>query len=135
MIKELPISEWVAALRSGEYQQGRGTLTRILDGGTKQHCCLGVACHVAGAQVFGQQKGQTFYNFPLERDGAGHAHGFFIGLTLNDLGKAFTGPEENYGQSKLYTMNDDEGKTFDEIADFIEANYDTTKALRFLVDD
>src|SRR2546423_13169889 len=37
---------WVAALRSGEYKQGTGTLERTVDGETR-HCCLGVACRVA----------------------------------------------------------------------------------------
>jgi hypothetical protein len=39
----------VAALRSGEFEQTRSTLTRIYDNGTTKNCCLGVACHVARA--------------------------------------------------------------------------------------
>lgn len=34
--------KWAAALRSGEFKQGRGRL-RTSDGG---HCCLGVACEL-----------------------------------------------------------------------------------------
>lgn len=34
--------KWVAALRSGEYEQGRGYLNR-----GEQFCCLGVLCEVA----------------------------------------------------------------------------------------
>jgi hypothetical protein len=33
--------EWIAALRSGEYEQGRGSLCR-----NGRYCCLGVACAV-----------------------------------------------------------------------------------------
>lgn len=36
----------VEALRSGEYQQGEGSLRRNLEGDPK-FCCLGVACDVA----------------------------------------------------------------------------------------
>lgn len=44
---------WVDALRSGEYQQGEGTLERIItaDDSAEEtgrcYCCLGVACRVA----------------------------------------------------------------------------------------
>lgn len=134
MIKELPISDWVAALRSGEYKQGKGTLTRILPGDEKAHCCLGVACHTARAKVNMLSYNCTVYQFPTEDEDYA-IHGRFGGLTAEDLAAAFIGPEENRGQSKLYTMNDDEDASFTEIADFIEANYDVTKTLRFLVDD
>lgn len=35
--------QWVAALRSGEYEQGRGALRT----GNGQYCCLGVLCDLA----------------------------------------------------------------------------------------
>lgn len=37
--------KWLAALRSGEYKQGRGAL---YNAGTKGYCCLGVLLSVAG---------------------------------------------------------------------------------------
>lgn len=37
----------VDALRSGQYQQGTASLTRIDREGNLSHCCLGVACDVA----------------------------------------------------------------------------------------
>lgn len=36
-------AQWVAALRSGEYKQGRDRLRR-----GDEFCCLGVLCHLAG---------------------------------------------------------------------------------------
>lgn len=39
-------AQWVAALRSGEYQQGKNYLTRVTPEGDK-HCCLGVLCDLA----------------------------------------------------------------------------------------
>ncbi len=39
---------WVAALRSGEFAQGRKRLAQSGDGGaTWRYCCLGVACELA----------------------------------------------------------------------------------------
>lgn len=39
---------WVAALRSGRYQQTTGKLTRLTDDGQPRACCcLGVLCEVA----------------------------------------------------------------------------------------
>lgn len=46
---EVVKTKWVAALRSGEYQQGRGYLNRTDDEGTK-YCCLGVLCEIARAE-------------------------------------------------------------------------------------
>jgi hypothetical protein len=39
-------AEWVAALRSGEYVQGRDAL-HVRHGGVSRFCCLGVACDLA----------------------------------------------------------------------------------------
>lgn len=39
--------EWVKALRSGKYEQAKGTLKQT-DGGREQFCCLGVACDISG---------------------------------------------------------------------------------------
>lgn len=38
---------WVAALRSGEYAQASGKLTRLREDGSRAHCCLGVLCELA----------------------------------------------------------------------------------------
>lgn len=35
---------WTTALRSGEYEQGQGTLTYTMADGKRKHCCLGVLC-------------------------------------------------------------------------------------------
>lgn len=44
-------NKWVAVLRSGEYQQCRGTLRRTDDEGNKSFCCLGVLCEINGHPV------------------------------------------------------------------------------------
>lgn len=109
MNKELKI-EWLAALRSGEFEQGQGYLRQ----GNK-YCCLGVLCELTA------RKGLSSPAFPAEgivADGVyqyngdtgmpSQAHDRVTGL---DLGN----------QSKLAWMND-EGKSFAEIADWIERN-------------
>lgn len=57
MPKEMPeaAKEWVAALRSGKYIQGRGRLACV-DNGVVKHCCLGVGCEVLGYE----RKGEYF---------------------------------------------------------------------------
>lgn len=40
-------TQWLEALRSGEYQQGRGELATMDANGKKTHCCLGVLCELA----------------------------------------------------------------------------------------
>ena len=39
--------QWVAALRSGEYKQGKNALRRQYEGEDAEFCCLGVLCDLA----------------------------------------------------------------------------------------
>ena len=39
-------TEWLEALRSGDYPQVRGTLKGVTEGGEVGYCCLGVFCSV-----------------------------------------------------------------------------------------
>lgn len=86
--------KWVKALRSGRYKQGRGRLLRRMARGD-YHCCLGVLCAVT------------------RRD----PQGWSLSPTLR---KKFGLRSEQ--TAALERMNDDDGKTFREIADYIEAN-------------
>jgi hypothetical protein len=40
-------AQWVAALRSGEYPQGKAGLSYPGDDGVRRFCCLGVLCDLA----------------------------------------------------------------------------------------
>ncbi|HEU5032735.1 MAG TPA: hypothetical protein VFV01_47985 [Spirillospora sp.] len=40
-------TRWVEALRSDEYQQGKGWLHQIDQAGQERFCCLGVLCEIA----------------------------------------------------------------------------------------
>lgn len=101
--------KWVDALRSGEYQQGRHAL-RSGNG----YCCLGVLCEVLGMEKYGT---------------AMYMHdGYGIGLTIPSKMAAPLGlmnpcykDAEMPIRDRLMGMNDNELKTFDQIADYIES--------------
>lgn len=126
-------AKWVAALRSGKYDQGRGQL-RSPDG---YFCCLGVLCELAVAEnvtnlikvnqdypdylvgsffayYYGEQKDQEVP--PIEvRKWAGFNHNELPDLRVDD--------EEAYGgesMTEIVTLNDEEGYTFEQLADLIE---------------
>jgi hypothetical protein len=102
--KEL-VQKWIDALRSGNYQQGQRRLRRV----NNTYCCLGVLCDIvdptkwvlvenAESFVFGQYS--MAYLPPGILDMAG----------LLKVGET------------LVRLNDYEGKSFTEIADYIETN-------------
>jgi hypothetical protein len=113
-------TKWLEALRSGRFAQTRGKLHRKNDG----YCCLGVLAEVLGCTwqtVEGKNDGDQMFPF---LDGINEAKlgtidqseiNNILGDTL--LQKAALKPRQ---QSALAEMNDN-GRTFAEIADYIEA--------------
>ena len=96
--------EWILALRSGAYKQATG---RLKDG--DRYCCLGVLCAIH-PDVIEKDNGVFVYK----------GHGATNNLPY-ELGWDLDIPIMVAGYT-LQTMNDDKGKTFSEIADWIEAN-------------
>ncbi|MEB0262874.1 hypothetical protein [Mucilaginibacter sp. 10I4] len=101
-------TKWVEALRSGEYKQGTGYLSFIYrDSASKveiRYCCLGVACSMVGIpdNLLKIEFVLPHFNMPKELIGDRVENGLVQILT---------------------NMNDREGgKSFLEIADWIEAN-------------
>lgn len=95
-------AKWVTALRSGEYEQGQSRL-RTLEG---SFCCLGVLCEVAGVQI---------------SDGGNSVVGIEDGM--DDYQPIYDLIGNSAIAAQLWRMNDGNnvgGKTFPEIADFIE---------------
>lgn len=88
-------AKWVAALRSGEYQQGD---RQLRDG--DRYCCLGVLCEVADLGITPEGK------LPLK----GGSYRIFDEMVGSRSKSMF-----------LWVMND-RGESFAEIADWIEAN-------------
>lgn len=117
---------WVAALRSGEFLQGRGRLAKPLaDGVTFEYCCLGVACELAAKVndkiVVGMTKDSL--GFPVR----GYDDDYVVlpQSVREWLGVSEGTPDVEFGDRyvSLSSLNDDLCLTFAEIADLIEAHY------------
>lgn len=89
-------AKWIAALRSGKYIQGQKYLQA--DG---KFCCLGVACDVIDSNGWKNTAGWTAV-IPSETAAR-------LNLEINV-------------QKQLWKLNDHEGRSFLEIADWIEEN-------------
>jgi len=109
---------WVKALRSGEYEQGKGQLCITWDGVSK-YCCLGVAIEELVDADWEPQEGSV---------------SSVVGWGIRGLtGRLPMEEREKIGisleaESELIHMNDgtgkyyDSDKSFSEIADWIEEN-------------
>jgi hypothetical protein len=110
--------EWLKALRSGEYKQGHATLRHIDD----TYCCLGVLCDVSIKLAgLGEWKKvhtayETVWQFVSQVD-TSDCDGSET-MPNHSLAMVFELDEEDWAE-KLASMND-EGKSFDEIAQVIE---------------
>lgn len=127
-MKQSEIKEWCAALRSGDYKQGLSALTSIMKDGTKEHCCLGVWCVLkempADDHLFTSPPndlsprdiGDVIYTFPDgDKSTAIWSDEYLTKMQITEI--------EQY---TLTRMNDT-GKSFNEIALWIEANIKPTE--------
>lgn len=92
--------KWVAALRSGEYQQGSESLCY-----NDSYCCLGVACAISGV-----------VNVP---------HQDWIKATTakdTSIPKILIGSAATSGLVYAVSTMNDSGSSFADIADWIEEN-------------
>lgn len=107
---------WVAALRSGDYKQGKYFLKQTDFKDNVSHCCLGVLCEVFGAHqetVASDRtsiKTVTYFGTNKKAD---NSVCVLVPSLLGALGLPV------YVAGPLSIKNDT-GKTFDEIADAIE---------------
>ncbi len=127
-MKKSDVKEWVKALRSGEYEQGKDALCREYEfGGECEYCCLGVACDILTEAdwikhpywtVWSIDKHEAFKMPPsADRSGWGEAETTsFPSLRL--LKKM--GLDAAYAQ-ELADLND-RGWSFKRIADKIESD-------------
>lgn len=93
--------QWVDALRSGKYKQGK-TRLKTCHG---EYCCLGVLCEIL--------------NIPNQAGTYSYKNNSSIGSLPGPL--RFELEVSTDLLNKLTNMNDG-GSSFDEIADYIEAN-------------
>ena len=109
---------WVAALRSGKYRQAKGALKKR----NGAHCCLGVLCDLYSKE----KKDLSFvwegdeYYFDNRTDAPSMSVRKWAGLDSNDeaVFTSVTGP--NGRKLSLIDLNDEQGYTFEQIAEVIE---------------
>lgn len=100
--------KWVDALRSGEYKQGKIGLYNYE---SDAYCCLGVLCELAGFEKLPKEDVYAVYNV------GGVVSS--VGLSAPFIDRIEFPPHE---EGRLISMNDSKGKSFSEIADYIESN-------------
>lgn len=105
-------AKWLTALRSGEYKQGVGYLRQA----DNTYCCLGVLADIAVKEGVCEA--------PFLKSDSLVPHWTYDGMS-GDLSvelERWSGISGNSTQVNLMTMNDDDGYSFDAIADWIEEN-------------
>lgn len=108
--------KWVAALRSGEFDQAIGKLESE-DG---RFCCLGVACRLANLPR------EIHASYVIYGDPGDHEHNYLPTGGAEWLGLETSNPSvliKELNWQYLANLND-EGYSFAEIADLIEAQDD-----------
>lgn len=114
-------AQWLEALRSGKYKQGKGALHNKSD---DSYCCLGVLCEVMGVPKFLPATNDSrshFTHYGVEDDFTSCSLpvsvSYASGLTCYG---GFT--DENGEDESLAHLND-KGATFDQIAAIIEEKF------------
>lgn len=115
-MKKKVILDWIAALRSGEYEQGIEALA-IPAGKYDKFCCLGVLCDLYAVELDDDEVG--FDVSPIDDN----ALAFYTGSThelyyLPNIVAKYAGLTATQ-EDKLVRMNDT-GSSFDEIATQLE---------------
>lgn len=106
-MKEQLVDDWIEALRSGLYTQGKFRLQ--CDG---QYCCLGVLALLIDEDAWCEM--------PI--DGADNGWGWRYGDSDIDNQNLPSDILDFEIQGKLTNLNDRDNTTFEEIADYIEQN-------------
>lgn len=130
---------WTAALRSGDYTQGKGKLSRKgVDGAPDQDCCLGVLTKLAveaGIAVEVANSDSAIRTYRDGVDGASWAEGSvpprvviqWAGLSEQNPTIEGVSFEDEDGEARsvgsLAEANDKAGYTFEQIADLIDAQF------------
>lgn len=127
--------KWVKALRSGEYEQTTGRLSR-----TNQHtdsasfCCLGVLCELAleeGVITKSLDPDAASYTYGDSDDGDDMFPTVKVaawsGMADWVVEDPDADPDFDEPEIGLATLNDDRGLSFTEIADLIESTYELTE--------
>ena len=104
--------KWVAALRSGEYQQCAGALRKEHAGSPDTFCCLGVLCDIVDSKGWRSPYNTLTNKKQFVFNGMHSSNG----LTNELRGTLSVNTQE---EIELVRLNDN-GRDFSYIADFIE---------------
>lgn len=102
---------WVAALRSGQYAQGRAHLCK-----ESKHCCLGVACELAiadGVEIERKICNTTLVRFNGNSGAMPLAAMSWLGLRE---------PDGSLKDGRSLASLNDQGYSFEALAQIIESN-------------
>ena len=108
--------KWVAALRSGEYEQGYEYLKTVEPNGDTKYCCLGVLCQLQGYEWGPPIKGHPAV-LPAEEGDAWQADQAVLPRNI----RTKLGLTEDQ-QNDLIEKNDTHAEPFSVIANYIEEN-------------
>ena len=131
------LTPWLAALRSGNFKQGKGGLKQKEQAADSDrsfsHCCIGVYCEVKAPERFtGLRPGRTFFQFGSDTGlpsaiwaakaltGQAMAPSRDEYLWTLDLPKGLVCADDRLPSVYLPGLNDHHNVTFDQIADLIE---------------
>jgi hypothetical protein len=103
--------KWIAALRSGTYQQTTGRLKS-----DRGHCCLGVLCELLNYQPKKDEDGN--YRYDGEKSVLSEGAQYKAGM------RSTLGVYSDVPGARCLTELNDEGKSFEEIATIIEDNWE-----------
>ena len=118
--------KWIAALRSGEYKQGRSSLCAIQDDGSQAYCCLGVLAELDGVLEESSMPSSILPSVQRSvRDAQGHLDTYMYEGEGQRLTSVEVEPplETEKGDMALPWMVahlNDAGWTFEQIADYLE---------------
>lgn len=108
---------WADALRSGEYRQTTMQL-RDVDG----YCCLGVLCDLHRRRTgAGEWSSDGYYNTDDDTDGVIPTPAVAEWAGLKDRSPTVS---SDLGNDLITALNDDEGHSFEELADIIQAQWE-----------
>jgi hypothetical protein len=118
---------WVAALRSGEFEQGRGALFGPDDQGNPSYCCLGVLSKLAVDAGIVEMDPTSRIGNGCHRFGRSGSDGFlgtysYLPVDVQHWAGVDGDPEVTIDEKTMYlSQHNDMGATFTQIADAIEA--------------
>lgn len=110
------LTEWVAALRSGKYKQGKFNLCK-----NDEYCCLGVACEIKRKLEDTPTKGYKMKRNKINKSSLMPDHLWFKRtFGFDACEELFKGKKD---KSVLSNLNDQDGLSFKRIATLIENKF------------